>query len=109
MVSANGMMSATGDVSASPAGFGQYAHVAQLATALADRGHEVRIYVRRESADGPDAVRLAERVTAEAVPVGPAAPVPTDDLLPIMGDFGRWLADRWAGDGSASDPGDPPD
>jgi glycosyltransferase involved in cell wall biosynthesis len=29
------------------------------------------------------------------VPAGPAAPVPKDDLLPWMGDLGRWLAARW--------------
>jgi D-inositol-3-phosphate glycosyltransferase len=77
---------------------GQNTHVAELAKALARRGHDVRVYTRRDDRDQPDAVPLARGVTVEHVPAGPATVLPKDDLLPFMGAFGRWLATRWSGD-----------
>src|SRR5262249_42736 len=74
---------------------GQNTHVAELATALAQRGHEVRVYTRRDDAGLPEVVPLGDGVYVEHVPVGPAEPVPKDDLLPFMGEFGRWLSSRW--------------
>jgi D-inositol-3-phosphate glycosyltransferase len=74
---------------------GQNTHVAELAIALAQRGHEVRVYTRRDDPDLPDEVPLADGVCVEHVPAGPAERVPKDDLLPFMGEFGRWLAARW--------------
>src|SRR5262249_55210340 len=74
---------------------GQNTHVAELATALAQRGHEVRVYTRRDDAGLPEVVPLGDGVYVEYAPVGPAEPVPKDDLLPFMGEFGRWLASRW--------------
>ncbi len=74
---------------------GQNTHVAELATALAQRGHEVRVYTRRDDAGLPEVVPLGDDVYVEHVPVGPAEPVPKDDLLPFMGEFGRWLSSRW--------------
>jgi glycosyltransferase involved in cell wall biosynthesis len=81
---------------------GQNTHVAELAMALAARGHDVRVYTRRDSPDQPSQVRLADGVTVEHVPAGPPEPLPKDDLLPFMGEFGRWLAARWA-DGDRPD------
>ncbi|GAA1793750.1 glycosyltransferase family 1 protein [Planosporangium flavigriseum] len=75
---------------------GQNTHVAELAVALAHRGHEVRVYTRRDNPDLPDVVPFADRVVVEHVPAGPAQFVPKDDLLPFMGTFGRWLASRWS-------------
>jgi D-inositol-3-phosphate glycosyltransferase len=74
---------------------GQNTHVAELALALAQRGHEVRVYTRRDDPGLPDEVPLADGVCVEHVPAGPAERVPKDDLLPFMGEFGRWLAARW--------------
>jgi D-inositol-3-phosphate glycosyltransferase len=74
---------------------GQNIHVAELAMALAERGHEVRVYTRRDDPGLADEVQLADRVYVEHVPAGPAERVPKDDLLPYMGEFGRWLAARW--------------
>jgi glycosyltransferase involved in cell wall biosynthesis len=74
---------------------GQNIHVAELAMALAERGHEVRVYTRRDDPGLADEIRLADRVCVEHVPAGPAERVPKDDLLPYMGEFGRWLAARW--------------
>jgi D-inositol-3-phosphate glycosyltransferase len=76
---------------------GQNAHVAGLAAALARLGHEVRVYTRRDAVDLPPVVRTAEGVEVVHVPAGPAEPVPRDELLPYMREFGRWLAARWHG------------
>jgi glycosyltransferase involved in cell wall biosynthesis len=81
---------------------GQNTHVAALAIALARRGHAVEVYTRRD-ARRPVSVPLADGVNVVHVPVGPAKPVPKDELLPFMGDFGRWLARRWAGSAGAPD------
>ncbi|NJC71012.1 glycosyltransferase family 1 protein [Planosporangium thailandense] len=74
---------------------GQNTHVAELAIALANRGHEVRVYTRRDDPDLPDVVPFVDGVLVEHVPAGPATFVPKDDLLPFMGEFGRWMATRW--------------
>jgi glycosyltransferase involved in cell wall biosynthesis len=83
-------LSALGGVDAG----GQNAHVAELAAALAEQGHEVRVYTRRES---PDQTRLvaADGYEVVHVPAGPAAVLPKDDLLPFMGEFAEWMAADW--------------
>jgi len=75
---------------------GQNTHVAALATELGRRGHEVRVYTRRDSPDVTERVEMAPGVTVVHVPAGPATRLPKDDLLPLMGDFGRWLAGDWS-------------
>jgi glycosyltransferase involved in cell wall biosynthesis len=75
-----------------------------LARAVAARGHEVRVYTRRDGPSRRNTGRLADGVTVERVPAGPATALAPDELLPFMGDFGRWLADRWsAGSGFRPD------
>ncbi|MEU8175880.1 glycosyltransferase [Microbispora hainanensis] len=74
---------------------GQNVHVAALALALAERGNEVVVHTRRTSPDQPDAVPMAPGVTVEHVPAGPAEPLPKDELLPHMCEFGAHLARRW--------------
>jgi glycosyltransferase involved in cell wall biosynthesis len=74
---------------------GQNVHVAALAGALADRGHEVTVYTRRDAPDLPDRVRMRAGVAVHHVPAGPPQQVPKDELLPYMGDFGRHLARVW--------------
>ncbi len=74
---------------------GQNVHVAQLAAALAAHGHEVRVYTRRYTPEQPTQVRVPAGYTVVHVPVGPAAPVARDELLPYMKDFGHWLAATW--------------
>jgi D-inositol-3-phosphate glycosyltransferase len=75
---------------------GQNVHVAELATALARRGHDVTVFTRRDSPDPSDAVGFAPGVTVRHVPAGPARPLPKDDLLDYMPAFARWLAGRWS-------------
>jgi D-inositol-3-phosphate glycosyltransferase len=74
---------------------GQNVHVAALASALADRGHQVEVYTRRDG-PGPERVALGQGVDVIHVSAGPAEPVPKDDLLPYMPAFGEWLARRWS-------------
>jgi D-inositol-3-phosphate glycosyltransferase len=74
---------------------GQNQHVAELSAALAEDGHEVRVYTRRDDPQIPDEVPFRPGVTVEHVPAGQAAPVSKDELLPYMGGFGEWLVGRW--------------
>ncbi|MEU7900693.1 glycosyltransferase [Nonomuraea sp. NPDC049152] len=75
---------------------GQNVHVAALAVALAERGHEIVVHTRRSAPDQPRSVPLADGVRVEYVTAGPAAPVPKDELPPYMPDFAKELSRRWA-------------
>ncbi|MFI7434781.1 glycosyltransferase [Micromonospora haikouensis] len=77
---------------------GQNTHVAELAAALADQGHDVRVYTRRDQPHQDTVLPLGDGVSVVHVPAGPAEPVPKDELLPYMPEFGRWLARHWQGD-----------
>jgi D-inositol-3-phosphate glycosyltransferase len=77
---------------------GQNVHVAALAGALADLGHLVTVYTRRDAAGPPAEVRLRAGVTVHHVPAGPPAEIPKDELLPHMSAFGRYLAEQWRQD-----------
>ena len=77
---------------------GQNVHVESLARALARAGHDVTIHTRRDSADLPDRVRTDDGVLVEHLDAGPAAPVPRDELLPLVGQLGSELAARLAAD-----------
>ncbi|MEV3988615.1 glycosyltransferase [Streptomyces sp. NPDC049837] len=74
---------------------GQNVHVARLASALADRGHRITVFTRRDSPDLPDRVMLRPGVEVHHVPAGPPEPIPKDELLPYMAAFGRWMAREW--------------
>jgi D-inositol-3-phosphate glycosyltransferase len=76
-------------------GGAQQRHVADLSRALADLGHDVRVYTRRDSPDLADVVPMAEGLYVVHVPAGPAEKVPADLLLPHMGDFAQWLDTCW--------------
>ncbi|MEV6927713.1 glycosyltransferase [Dactylosporangium sp. NPDC051485] len=82
---------------------GKHTHVAALSDALARLGHDVVVYTRRDDPALPDCVNLESGVTIEHMPAGPAAPVPADEQLPLMGDFGRALAARWSRPGAGPD------
>ncbi|MFJ6213468.1 glycosyltransferase [Streptomyces sp. NPDC092296] len=77
---------------------GQNVHVAALASALADLGHEITVHTRRDAPALADDVPLRAGVTVHHVPAGPARAVPKDDLLPYMHAFGEHLARTWAAD-----------
>jgi D-inositol-3-phosphate glycosyltransferase len=77
---------------------GQNVHVAALAVALGELGHDVRVFTRRDDPGLADAVSLARGVTVEHVPAGPARRLPKDGLLEHMPQFADWLARRWSAD-----------
>src|SRR3954469_22373621 len=85
-----------GDVDAG----GQNVHVAALSLALAGRGHDVRVYTRRDDPALPTRVRFGPGVDVIHVPAGPARQLPKDELFPHMAEFGDRLADAWAGPGA---------
>ncbi|UNO39834.1 glycosyltransferase [Streptomyces sp. MST-110588] len=74
---------------------GQNVHVAHLAAALADRGHRVVVYTRRDSPDLPGRVPLRPGVEVRHVTAGPVRHVPKDELLPYMEEFGQFLIREW--------------
>ena len=75
---------------------GQNVHVAALAGGLAERGHQVTVYSRRDSASAPLQVTTAEGYVVEHVAAGPPTDVPKDELLPHMGTFAAHLRRRWS-------------
>ncbi|MBL1084564.1 glycosyltransferase [Streptomyces actinomycinicus] len=75
---------------------GQNVYVAQVARQLARKGYRVTVYTRRDSEGLPDRVTLIDGVQVVHVPAGPPAPVPKDELLPHMDEFGEFLARQWA-------------
>ncbi|MDI6101481.1 glycosyltransferase [Actinoplanes sp. NEAU-A12] len=81
---------------ASPLGVGeQDAHLADLSAALAEQGHDVRVYTRREDPDVAEVVVTPSGVHVVHVVAGPARPLPPDLLLPHMGEFARALGEQW--------------
>ncbi|MBT1680016.1 glycosyltransferase [Curtobacterium aurantiacum] len=74
---------------------GQNVHVAELSGALADRGHHVTVYTRRDDASQPVRVPLRPGVDVVHVDAGPARSVPKDELFPFMGTFASVLAAEW--------------
>jgi D-inositol-3-phosphate glycosyltransferase len=77
---------------------GQNVHVAGLAATLADRGHEVRVYTRRDHPKQPAQVDTDEGYRVVHVPAGPATFVPRDELVPHLGAFAKFLAQQWQRD-----------
>lgn len=76
---------------------GTHEHVARVAAELTARGHDVRVFERRDSSTLP----LTDEVAGyrvERIPIGPPHPTATGDLVPFVSELARWLADRWADD-----------
>ncbi|MGC5330035.1 glycosyltransferase [Micromonospora sp. DT62] len=76
---------------------GTHQHIARVAAELAARGHDVRVYERRDDPALPETVTV-DGYRVERVPIGPAAPLPTAELVPHVSAIGAWLAERWTGD-----------
>lgn len=84
-------LAAVGEVDAG----GQNLHVAELSAALRRRGHQVTVYTRRDAPDQPAQVRTSAGYRVVHVPAGPPRYLPKDELLPHMGEFGRFLGQCW--------------
>jgi glycosyltransferase involved in cell wall biosynthesis len=72
------------------------ARVAPLAQALADLGHRITIYARRDAKALPDSAILAPGVTVEHVTAGPPAPLDSEKLTRHLPEFGKYLAQHWS-------------
>ncbi|WP_030440238.1 glycosyltransferase [Actinoplanes subtropicus] len=72
-------------------------HVADLSAALAELGHDVRVYTRRDDPAAADEVTTPGGIRVVRVPAGPPQVIPPDLLLPHMGEFARWLGEHWRG------------
>jgi glycosyltransferase involved in cell wall biosynthesis len=66
---------------------GQNVYVDQLARRLADLGHRVDVFTRRDHPGLPDVVALGPRARVVHVQAGPPARMRKEDLLPYMGEF----------------------
>jgi glycosyltransferase involved in cell wall biosynthesis len=74
---------------------GQNVHVGALSAALAERGHAVTVYTRLTDRETRRREPLSPGVTVRRLPAGPVAPLPKDELLPFMPEFGDQLARLW--------------
>jgi glycosyltransferase involved in cell wall biosynthesis len=74
---------------------GQNVHVAALAGGLVERGHDVTVFSRRDTASAPVRVTAPEGYVVEHVPAGPPSDVPKDELLQYMPAFADYLRMRW--------------
>jgi D-inositol-3-phosphate glycosyltransferase len=77
---------------------GQNVHVLELSSALADAGHEVTVWTRRDAPGLPDGVPVRPGVVVRHVTAGPAAFVPKDELVPHLPAFTQVLDDAWTAD-----------
>ncbi len=77
---------------------GQNVHVAELSAALVRRGAQVTVYTRRDDPVTPEQVDAPDGYRVVHVPAGPPSPVPKDELLTHMDEFGRLLQDYWTRD-----------
>lgn len=77
---------------------GQDVHVADLAAALAESGHDVVVHTRRDSVRPPDVVRTRRGYDVVHVPAGPPRPLHPDELLPHLDEFTRFLREHWRTD-----------
>jgi D-inositol-3-phosphate glycosyltransferase len=71
---------------------GQNVYVAQVAAHLAARGHQIDIFTRWDNAALPEVVTCQEGIRVIHVEAGPKQPVPKEDLLPFMDQFGEKMA-----------------
>jgi D-inositol-3-phosphate glycosyltransferase len=74
---------------------GQNVHVAALSSSLAERGHQVTVYTRRDDPQLPAKVQVGPGLTVVHVDAGPARHIPKDDLLPFMGELADGICADW--------------
>ncbi|MBA3265031.1 MAG: glycosyltransferase [Nocardioidaceae bacterium] len=75
---------------------GQNVHVAALARGLAQRGHDVTVFTRRDSTSVARRVTTPDGFVVEHVLAGPPTDIPKDQLLVHMPAFAAELRVRWA-------------
>ncbi|GGU77062.1 glycosyltransferase [Lentzea flava] len=77
---------------------GQRLHVAKLAEALHRRGHDLTVYTRQTDRRVPARRRIGEGFEVVHGPAGPVRELGQNDVVPHIGEFARFLNERWAGD-----------
>ncbi|MCZ4495978.1 MAG: glycosyl transferase group 1 [Thermoleophilia bacterium] len=78
---------------------GQNIYVANVARALARRGHAIDIYTRREDAALPEVATWAPGVRLIQVPAGPEVVLPKEQLMPLMPAFAEFMRGFWRREG----------
>jgi glycosyltransferase involved in cell wall biosynthesis len=73
---------------------GQNVHVAALAGALAELGHEVVVYTRRDAVELPRRVRMSDRVVVDHLDAGPPCAVAKDDIVDHLPELAAELGVR---------------
>jgi phosphoheptose isomerase len=71
---------------------GQNVYVAQLARQLAEAGHRVDIFTRRDSPELAEVQCWSTGIRVVHVPAGPPRTIPKEKLLPFMEDFATFTA-----------------
>src|SRR5690606_10527958 len=82
---------------------GQNIYVANVARQLADQGYKVDVFTRLDSASLPLVIDWGKNMRVIHVPAGPPSYVPKEQLLPLMGDFSRFLYGYFAASEEAYD------
>ncbi len=77
---------------------GQNVYVAALASTLAELGHVVTVYTRRDRIDLPARVDTALGYAVCHVPAGPAETIPKDAIYPHVPEFAARLERLWRAD-----------
>ncbi|MEU8895553.1 glycosyltransferase [Nocardia sp. NPDC048505] len=75
---------------------GRTVAIAALAAALVRAGHEVTVYTRRQDPHTRTVVPAREGYRVVHVPAGPPRPLPRDQILPHLGEFGTFLRKHWS-------------
>ena len=75
---------------------GRRLHVAKLTEALHRQGHDLTVYTRRIDSRSPDRVRIDDGFEVVHVTAGPARALDQDAMIPHLGEFARFLTERWA-------------
>ncbi len=71
---------------------GQNVYVAQIGRRLAEMGHSVDVFVRRDDASLPAICDRGGGLRVVHVDAGPLHFVAKEDMLPMMGDFAAWMS-----------------
>jgi phosphoheptose isomerase len=70
---------------------GQNVYVAQTALHLADMGHQVDVFTRKDNPDLPEIYEWEKGIRVIHVPAGPETYVRKEGLLPYMSDFAGYM------------------
>ncbi|HSV64649.1 MAG TPA: glycosyltransferase [Mycobacteriales bacterium] len=76
----------------------RHAQVAELAQALAERGHQVRVYTRQDSPGSPPRESLCSGAEVVRLPAGPPSTLSQDELLRQIPAFAALLEQEWSAD-----------